>query len=845
MSSMVGSATAPLYEKSAVRRYPAKCFGSLKYFQASKNGIWKSGDMSVTDHGVIECLFKLIRISGIDMPAEMGRLLFQEQFLENGNGARNDTSSGTPKFAFFWSATLAQLHYWRDLSVPGIPLRQAGNKDTKTSSLTLVVNGAAKNQRLAFCISISLRNLSEYAPGLAAYLSAAYEHITAPFRGNIFCAAHGCHTRMLTNPSAQRRTDPPVFILIPTSMEDSKNKNKNKSEPMRCNCSTTCGKLIAKRTRNVHYITVHYSKILDTGQKQSIRLKRPKLGPSPDIPLMCPDPHCDELAPKSPSTALVSLFAQKFQLVQAHGHWLPSTKASDIFTHRCAGLQQISRTDTRVAAARQATLITQDMECSENNAVNILDDTRRCGDVVHPHVVEKVEVLGTVVANEIKKPQQVNLIPKDMKPRASQQRIMLFSYMKVNPTAAPLTIGGAVVAEARFSAPLGNSAACLHSPLLLTCHFAEIWACPLHVVLRACSVPAASCTRATPLLHAVYFQNSLGLSRLRLQPSSGRYTAFPATTRSRSRRRRRSRQRLGDHCARILDVGALDLLEPCDVETLPLNPRGPHGISLTDTAPSTFSPPARFTVGNPLTARPVPGSPLNWWRVFAVPAVCCRRLATAGSVRLSRPSRWSLATADFKLMVPNARDIIWVSEVANLAVGERSRPCCCYLPAAAYAARNPGSFALFRRPGAYWFGIPLLCLQACLLPPAASITSYVTVCILSILYHNHLLRSVAPYTVLSSAPSLTVGIEQYGVWILRQDELRGKIPSNDRFNSVTVCRPPKLVQTRQNRGIFPLFRDDKCLGIKLKPSDRDVNIVQGFPMDLYSHTATQLQLVKM
>ncbi|KAJ6483826.1 hypothetical protein C8R47DRAFT_1281333 [Mycena vitilis] len=43
--------------------------------------------------------------------------------------------------------------------------------------------------------------------------------------------------------------------------KDKSNKSKEKqakSEPRRCNCSTTCGKLIAKRTRNMHY-----SKILD------------------------------------------------------------------------------------------------------------------------------------------------------------------------------------------------------------------------------------------------------------------------------------------------------------------------------------------------------------------------------------------------------------------------------------------------------------------------------------------------------------------------------------------------------------------------------------------------------
>ncbi|KAJ7652367.1 hypothetical protein DFH06DRAFT_1418740 [Mycena polygramma] len=38
-----------------------------------------------------------------------------------------------------------------------------------------------------------------------------------------------------------------------------------------------------------------------------------------DIPITCPDPHCDDSVPKSPSAALVSLFAQKLQLVQEKG----------------------------------------------------------------------------------------------------------------------------------------------------------------------------------------------------------------------------------------------------------------------------------------------------------------------------------------------------------------------------------------------------------------------------------------------------------------------------------------------------------------------------------------------
>ncbi|KAJ7652365.1 hypothetical protein DFH06DRAFT_1418728 [Mycena polygramma] len=56
---------------------------------------------------------------------------------------------------------------------------------------------------------------------------------------------------------------------MPTSKRNSKKKNDEskdkqaKSEPRRCNCSTTCGKIIAKRTRNTHY-----SKILD---KSTIR----------------------------------------------------------------------------------------------------------------------------------------------------------------------------------------------------------------------------------------------------------------------------------------------------------------------------------------------------------------------------------------------------------------------------------------------------------------------------------------------------------------------------------------------------------------------------------------------
>ncbi|KAJ7658639.1 hypothetical protein DFH06DRAFT_1130924 [Mycena polygramma] len=49
-------------------------------------------------------------------------------------------------------------------------------------------------------------------------------------------------------------------------------------------------------------------------------------------------------------------------------------------------------------------------------------------------------------------------------------------------------------------------------------------------------------------------------------------------------------------------------------------PSWPPGISLTDTACSASSPPARFAVGNPLWARPVPDPPLNRW-------LCARAVA--------------------------------------------------------------------------------------------------------------------------------------------------------------------------------------------------------------------------
>ncbi|KAJ7624105.1 hypothetical protein DFH06DRAFT_1481700 [Mycena polygramma] len=85
-----------------------------------------------------------------------------------------------------------------------------------------------------------------------------------------------------------------------------------------------------------------------------------------------------------------------------------------------------------------ATLIFQDMECSELEAVDILDDSRRCGEVLNPGDIEKMDVL---VSNEVsaapprhdrKKLKQVNLVlpkqkiitlddftpPKDTKPKA-------------------------------------------------------------------------------------------------------------------------------------------------------------------------------------------------------------------------------------------------------------------------------------------------------------------------------------------------------------------------------------------------------------------------------------------
>ncbi|KAJ7656737.1 hypothetical protein DFH06DRAFT_1298045 [Mycena polygramma] len=89
---------------------------------------------------------------------------FQEQFMENGNGARNDTSSGTPKFAFFRSVWnwLDFLHTYGDY----LPIRDA-LAETSTCALHCIVILALDKDR-------KTSRVIRATPGVRRLLAAAW-----------------------------------------------------------------------------------------------------------------------------------------------------------------------------------------------------------------------------------------------------------------------------------------------------------------------------------------------------------------------------------------------------------------------------------------------------------------------------------------------------------------------------------------------------------------------------------------------------------------------------------------------------------------------------------------------
>ncbi|KAJ6451869.1 hypothetical protein C8R47DRAFT_1329607 [Mycena vitilis] len=286
--------------------------------------------------------------------------------------------------------------------------------------------------------------------------------------------------------------------------KDKSNKSKEKqakSEPRHCNCSTTCGKLIAKRTRNTHYSKIlDKSTILDSESEDDsetpgdIEMQaadgirehaddQPMYTPSPEPParqdadddensysdsasVVGSDPELeedsetefglekedewlaydeeDQKSDYGPNGYAIIYDMLRKNLPQALGEPIGSNLFCEAieFTlfntleslvdkpypwdehDNSSNLISVKKFTYFVLVPQvAATLIAQDMECSDTEAVDVLEDSRRCGEVLNPVVVletanDVFEVSAAPPRHDRKKLKQVNLLPKDTKPKA-------------------------------------------------------------------------------------------------------------------------------------------------------------------------------------------------------------------------------------------------------------------------------------------------------------------------------------------------------------------------------------------------------------------------------------------